>query len=118
MAWRFYRELVNSWEVADQSQKNMTAEVTCWPRPVTSHTAAAKSARLTRPVLPPAAQAQLMPPCLQLPDDLNCLERVGQFKRLVDICEMDLDLKNKVRGWIRKLRSSTNVHSFYCHSFH
>ena len=32
-----------------------------------------------------------------IPDELNKVDKVGQFQQLVEMCEMNSDLKNKVR---------------------
>ncbi len=34
---------------------------------------------------------------IQVPDDLNRVEKVGQFQQLVELAEVNPDLKNKVR---------------------
>lgn len=34
---------------------------------------------------------------INVPDELNCVDKVGQFQQLVELSEMNTDLKNKVR---------------------
>eukprot|EP00798_Chlamydomonas_sp_ICE-L_P031947 gene31947-17902_t len=38
---------------------------------------------------------------INVPDNLNCVDKVGQFQRLVHLSEMDSDLKNKVRHLLK-----------------
>lgn len=46
-----------------------------------------------------------MPSLPQISDDLNRLEKVGQFQQLLEIIELNSDLKNKVLqgAWDRRL---------------
>eukprot|EP00798_Chlamydomonas_sp_ICE-L_P015740 gene15740-21861_t len=38
---------------------------------------------------------------INVPDDLNCVDRVGNFQRIVHLSEMNADLKNKVRHLLK-----------------
>eukprot|EP00197_Chlamydomonas_leiostraca_P008112 CAMPEP_0202870554 /NCGR_PEP_ID=MMETSP1391-20130828/16057_1 /ASSEMBLY_ACC=CAM_ASM_000867 /TAXON_ID=1034604 /ORGANISM="Chlamydomonas leiostraca, Strain SAG 11-49" /LENGTH=611 /DNA_ID=CAMNT_0049551153 /DNA_START=278 /DNA_END=2109 /DNA_ORIENTATION=+ len=38
---------------------------------------------------------------ISVPDELNCVDKVGQFQQLVELSEMNTDLKNKVRHLLK-----------------